>query len=248
EGVVSEGACTVSGPIKVASVLKAHNRRPAIFANDRPVVLYNPHFSPRHSSAETFTRRLASAIVDDGRNNLIIAPHIRMAQHWDAARRADWQAMAVADRIVVDLGSPRSIDMTYTLGADLYIGDVSSQVYEFLVRPRPCLFINAHDAEWEDSESYAMWRFGEVVPANCDIPAAIDRAFKQHDLYRQAQVTRARAALHGLDWDSAGTPLFSHGDPVANGASFIEAYMQNHSVERPPQSVPFWRRLRKASA
>lgn len=29
--------------------------------------------------------------------------------------------------------------MTYTPAADIYLGDVSSQSYEFLLDPRPCL-------------------------------------------------------------------------------------------------------------
>jgi hypothetical protein len=41
--------------------------------------------------------------------------------------------MAVPGRVLVDTGSPQMIDMSHVAVADLYLGDVSSQVYEFLL-------------------------------------------------------------------------------------------------------------------
>lgn len=225
EGVVARDSCVVSGPIKVAAVLEAQKRRQPLFDNDRPVLLYNPHFSRSLSSGEAFVRRLADAVKRDGRYNLIVAPHIRLADNWSAQKRSEWEDLTEIDRILVDLGSNRSIDMTYTLGADLYIGDVSSQVYEFLVKPRPCLFVNAHEASWEGNEDYAMWRFGEVVTPDCDVPAAIERAFNHHERFRTTQVTRARAALHGLTWNASGEPYFPEFDPIKRGADIVEACM-----------------------
>lgn len=43
----------------------------------------------------------------------------------------------------IDIGSDCSIDMTHTEAADIYLGEVSSQICEFLVRPRPCIFLSA---------------------------------------------------------------------------------------------------------
>lgn len=51
--------------------------------------------------------------------------------------------------MIVDLDSPRLVEMTYTLTADIYLGDLSSQLYEFLIRPRPVAFINAHRVDWQ---------------------------------------------------------------------------------------------------
>lgn len=225
EGVISEGRCAIGGPVKIAAVLRIQQRRRGLFENDRPVILYNPHFSRKLSSANAFTHRLVQAVMADGRYNLVVAPHIRLAQHWDEARRRQWEAMAVPDRIVVDLGSRRSIDMSYTMGADLYIGDVSSQVYEFLIRPRPCLFINAHGAAWEGNPDYAMWRFGEVASPDCDIPGAIERAIHRHPEFRPIQMQRTRAALHGLDWDENGEAVFPFDDPIGRAADIIEAHV-----------------------
>lgn len=223
EGLVAPEHCHVAGPIKVAAMLKVASQRPPLFANARPVLLYNPHFDHKLASAKVMTEKLVAAVMGDGRFNLIIAPHVRMAANWDAARRAPWEALAVADRVVIDLGSERSIDMSYTLGSDLYIGDVSSQVYEFLVRPRPCLFVNAHDVAWQESEDYAMWHFGEVIAPDGDVIAAIDRAFARHGEFLSHQQARVRAALEGIDWDAAGNPVFPHGDPIERAAAIIEA-------------------------
>jgi hypothetical protein len=53
--------------------------------------------------------------------------------------------------------------MTYTRAADIYLGDVSSQVYEFLRTPKPCLFLNSSDAAWCGDESFHHWLYGPVL-------------------------------------------------------------------------------------
>ena len=53
--------------------------------------------------------------------------------------------------------------MTYTEAALVYIGDASSQVYEFLRRPRPCIFLNFEQVDWRDRENYSHWHLGQVI-------------------------------------------------------------------------------------
>ncbi len=48
--------------------------------------------------------------------------------------------------------------MSYTTAADIYLGDVSSQVYEFLYEPRPCLFLNSHEFAWKSDPNFAHWK------------------------------------------------------------------------------------------
>jgi hypothetical protein len=65
--------------------------------------------------------------------------------------------------ILIDTGSDRSFDMTYTRAADIYLGDVSSQVYEFTYyRRRPCVFLNPNGY---DQAQMNFWRFGPVLDA-----------------------------------------------------------------------------------
>src|SRR3546814_17702316 len=63
----------------------------------------------------------------------------------------------------IDLGSERSIDMSYTGSADLYLGDVSSQVAEYLYRPRPCVFLNAQGVDWQEDPNYRFWSLGPGI-------------------------------------------------------------------------------------
>lgn len=78
--------------------------------------------------------------------------------------------------------------MTYTQRADLYLGDVSSQVYEFLRTPKPCLFLNASGADWREDPSYQHWLYGQVLDSVDHLGDAIDQAFATHNDYRQAQI------------------------------------------------------------
>ena len=83
------------------------------------------------------------------RFNCIVAPHIMLHQrriHISPAHKVvKWRNDLPADllkapNIHFDFGSPNSVDMTYTLAADIYLGDVSSQIYEWIIKPRPAIF------------------------------------------------------------------------------------------------------------
>lgn len=187
---VTADRCHVAGPVKLAAVARMEMAQPPLFADTRPIILYNPHCDPAFSSFDAVATRLIDSVVADGRYNLVVAPHVKLAHGWSEARRANLTARSVPGRVVVDLGSTRSIDMSYTLGADCYVGDVSSQVYEFLTRPRPCLFIDVYGANWVGNTDYAMWTLGPVVRADTDLIAAIDRAFASHGDYQAAQAAR----------------------------------------------------------
>ncbi|MEG3151520.1 hypothetical protein U1769_16635 [Sphingomonas sp. ZT3P38] len=164
--------------------------------NGKPTVLYNPHPSPHLSSWYAQGRAVLEHFLRDDRYNLIFAPHVMLFHRRfvvtidkfriDRAGVID-QRFRDAPNILVDLGSAASTDMTYTAAADIYLGDVSSQVYEFLYRPRPCLFLDAHATRWAGDANYAHWQAGEVVTDTDGLGAALDRAVAQHDLYRPVQ-------------------------------------------------------------
>src|SRR3546814_14796476 len=67
-------------------------------------------------------------------------------------------------------------DGSYTAAADIYLGDTSSQVVEFLMQPRPCVFLDPLGVDWPDDPSYAMWAAGEVVTDIDVLDAALARA------------------------------------------------------------------------
>lgn len=163
ERLVAPEACAVVGYPKFDVVDALPRPKPPPFAHDRPVVLYNPHFGSRISSWPRWGPDVLAAFADQQDYNLVFAPHVRLFEGRTAADIPALTPYRGHPGIHVDLGSRAAIDMTYTTLADLYLGDVSSQVYEFIRRPRPCLFLNANGVRWNGEESYRHWRFGPVI-------------------------------------------------------------------------------------
>ena len=78
--------------------------------------------------------------------------------------------------------------MTYVRMADVYLGDVSSQIYEFLRDPRPCVFVNGQRRDWRGDPAYRNWRYGPVVETAGEVLDAVDRSRTNHAaLYREEQ-------------------------------------------------------------
>jgi hypothetical protein len=134
------------------------------FQNDKPVVVYNPHFNKQTSSWYKHGLEVLEYFYQSDEFNLIFAPHIYLFNRKGFLKLKDIpQKYFQAKNIYIDLGSVKSSDMTYTLAADIYLGDVSSQVYEFGIKPRPCVFINSHSVDWQDNLSYHFWHTGPVI-------------------------------------------------------------------------------------
>lgn len=205
EGIVAADRCAVSGHVKLSALsrLPAPDRNSALFSNGLPTILYNPHFNKRLSSWATYARLIIDAVKADVRYNLIVAPHVRLFAKKSEAIKKQWMALAEPGRIIVDLGSDRSSDGFYTQAADLYIGDVSSQVYEFIARPRPCLFINNHAAAWQNSPDYLMWRFGEVIDHPAQLRSALNEAWTRFESFRTSQQRMGEASFGDLRQDAA---------------------------------------------
>lgn len=164
-------------------------RRPGarLFDNDRPTVLYNPHFDPDLSSWPKLGGAVLDSFANSSRYNLIFAPHVRLFEPRPGDRTPSFERYAGLPHIHIDLGSARCIDMSYLNAADLYIGDVSSQVSEFVCRPRPCLFLNAHSVHWRHNPDYRFWHLGPVTAGLDDFEARLQEAFDRHPDYVDAQ-------------------------------------------------------------
>lgn len=164
EGWVAARDCAMVGypKLDLVEAMAPHPVSP-FPADGRPIIVYNPHFDPALSSWPRWGIDVLRAFADDDRYNLIFAPHIRLFDGADAAQLAVLAPFRGHPRLHIDLGGPAAIDMTYTRLADLYLGDASSQVYEFLLKPRPTVFLNAHNVAWQGDESYQHWRYGPVL-------------------------------------------------------------------------------------
>lgn len=168
---------------------------PRLFANHRPTVLYNPHFDAALSSWYDWGRPIIDWFAGQRRFNLVVAPHVMLFQRrWHASvehRRirspGGVPSLAGADHIIIDPGSECSVDMTYTRSADIYLGDASSQIYEWIVRPRPAIFLNPGHAPWQGDANFAHWRLGEVIDHLDQLPPALARAMDDPDAFRAQQ-------------------------------------------------------------
>ena len=164
--------CLIIGYPKFDTLSASREKR--YFDNDNPVFLYNPHFDPYLSSWYDHGEKILEWFFhNQDRYNLILAPHVMLflkELHISPEYKKGRLRPGVADKyrnapnIHVDVDSARLFDMSYTMAADAYIGDVSSQVYEFLYRPRPVFFINTHSEEHsKDEPAYEFWLNGPVV-------------------------------------------------------------------------------------
>ena len=213
-GLVGEGGYAIVGYPKFDICGEDAPRQP-LFDNGRPTVLYNPHCSPRLTSWFADGMKVLEAFHRSDRYNLVFAPHVMLFRK---RIQISLQPLAIArmaripkrylecPHMLIDLGSERSTDMTYTEGADLYLGDVSSQVYEFLRRPRPCAFINSHKLDWRADPNYRHWSAGPVLDDADDILAGVDAAFAGH-----AGFVAAQRALFAYSIDVRETPSSRRG-------------------------------------
>jgi len=184
--------------IVVTGYVKAgfRHRTPAraLFADDRPIVLYAPHWQQHRSSWWQWGARAVETVIASGRYNLIFAPHQRLAEKAPEVREVAAR-IAHLPHVHCDLDSFAMVDGSYTAAADLYLGDTSSQVVEFLMRPRPCVFLDPLVVAWRGDPSYAMWTAGEVVTDIAALDAALARAPAAHPRFVEAQERFARAQL-----------------------------------------------------
>ncbi len=171
---------------------------PRPLPNDgRPLVLYNPHVSPHLSSWFTAGRQVLDWFVDHPEYQLIFAPHVMLFERpftisidklrIDRPGKLEPRHLN-APNIHIDLGSRASTTMAYTQAADIYLGDASSQVYEFLLRSRPCVFLNTQGQDWRDDKNFSHWRMGRVIDGVDQLGDALATADADHALrYRHVQ-------------------------------------------------------------
>ncbi|HVJ00105.1 MAG TPA: hypothetical protein VM657_13675 [Sphingomonas sp.] len=197
---VDPGSVVAIGYVKAAFRHRTATRPP--FAEERPIVLYAPHWQQHRSSWWEWGERAIETVLASDRYNLIFAPHQRLAEKAPEVRE---MAARIADRADVhcDLDSFAMVDGSYTAAADLYLGDTSSQVVEFLMRPRPCVFLDPLAVKWAGDPSYAMWAAGEVVTDVDALDAALERAPAWHSGFVAAQRAFAEAQLGDISGAAA---------------------------------------------
>ena len=163
-GVISKEKTAIIGWPKLDYPTDVQGLRKKLFPNDRHIVLYTPHWDPKISSFRDCTRSILKYFKNNKEVNLLFAPHIQL-KHWKIKYKYDLNFEPFqSSNIYIDLGSEESVNSSYLRISDIYMGDVSSQVYEWIaIKPRPCIFLNAHKVQWKDDINYRHWKYGFVV-------------------------------------------------------------------------------------
>lgn len=171
-------------------------------ADGRPVVLYNPHVAPHLSSWFKKGREILQWFVANPGYRLIFAPHIMLFERQVVVTiqppgvgfpGSIPRIVADAPNILVDTGSRALTTMEYPNQADIYLGDASSQVYEFLALPRPCMFFDAHGSDWNGNANFGHWQAGRVISRVDQLGDALSNAFSDHrEHYLSVQLNMVR--------------------------------------------------------
>ncbi len=161
----------------------------SIFTNQKVTVLYNPHFSPPFSSWHYIGLEILEFFYHSKEYNLIFAPHINL---FNKVGGDDLSSIPekyfTAENIHIDLGSEKSVNMTYVNEADIYLGDVSSQVFEFITTPRPCIFLNPDKVDYKEDLNYRFWKCGEVINTSKELDSALKNSSKSfQEKYKSIQ-------------------------------------------------------------
>ncbi len=172
------------------------HRTPArdLFAQAKPVVVYAPHWQRKRSSWWDWGREVVAMLAAQDRFNVILAPHQRLVET-EPGVRAVMHAVAGLPNMHVDTESFAMVDGSYMAAADLYLGDTSSQVVEYLATPRPCIFLNPQGIHWRATDDHDFWECGDVIDRIDALPIALASAEARHGVYRERQIEFAAASL-----------------------------------------------------
>jgi len=159
-----------------------------IFSNHKKTVVYNPHFSASFSSWYPLGIEILEYFYHQEEFNLIFAPHINLfnKRGGDDVSKIP-EKYYTSHKIHIDLGSIDSVNMTYVRNADVYLGEVSSQVYEFILEPKPTIFINIHKANYKNNTAYRFWETGQVIETINELDTALKNAFSTFSNYKNIQ-------------------------------------------------------------
>ncbi|MDX8356182.1 hypothetical protein [Sphingopyxis terrae] len=219
-GIMPPERCRIIGYPKFDTV--DMTERPRFFDNGNPVFLYNPHFDPYLSSWYDMGHAVIALFAAHPGLNLIVAPHVmlfRKKLHYSleyrTMRRRPEIPAGLPANIRVDTASERLFDMSYTRAADVYIGDVSSQVYEFLAHRDACFFLDPRgQARDVEAMPYQFWENGDVCGSIGALAALLPDWRTRADRYRPVQ---DRLFAYTMDYDPARPA-------VERGADALLAY------------------------
>lgn len=149
----------IVGSIKLQEIQKQNNKdvnEIEIFKNNRKTVFFNPHFNKKIGAYSWY--KFGFDILDFFKKskdfNLIFAPHINLKDNIQLDRLEQYYKY---DNIHIDIDSDRLTNLFYGKYTDIYLGDVSSQLFEFIaLKPRRCILFELDNPSEENLFSYEM--------------------------------------------------------------------------------------------
>jgi len=171
--------------------------KPKLFNNDNPIFYYNPHWDIGLSSIEKWSKPILEYFIINSQFNLVFAPH-PLLKHFKNRNgyNLNFKAPNTANNILIDLSSAAGLDGTYNTASDVYIGDVSSVVTEWIYnRPRPCVFLNSHHIDWRTNPSYESWFCGNVITKISDLSVALETAAQTNEFQVEQETYIQRMVL-----------------------------------------------------
>ena len=196
---LTESQVVITGYAKSAFSPSASSTQ--LFADKRPILLYNPHWQAHRSSWPVWGRQLLHSLIEQDRWNVIFAPHQRIVET-DSSVRALIDSLKTLPHIHAGLDGFAMVDGSYTGIADVYLGDTSSQILEFVAKPRPVVLLRPQELSWVEQDSGQYGLLGECVTRFEDILPALGRAADQLEKYREVQISYAGQTL-GLTGEAA---------------------------------------------
>ena len=196
EKVCEEKKIRIVGQPKLEWIEKNKTSESNLFHNDNPIFYYNPHWEIGLSSYLNWRNIIIEFFKNNQEYNLIFAPHPLLKHH---SRKNNYTLQSendVSENIIVDLDSTNLNDGTYNALSDVYIGDVSSMVTEWInFKPRPCIFINAQNINWKKNKNYDMWKYGSVIDDPNQFEEEIKNSIKDNAYYIK-QMDHQKIFLH----------------------------------------------------
>lgn len=189
------------------------------FDAPRPTVLFNPTQNRKATCWHKFGTDVLDFFNASPDYNLIFAPHVLLFKRsWSRGARLPGRYRSNGS-VLIDTGSRASVDMTYLRAADIYLGDLSSQIYEFISQPRPCVFLDPIGVDHRNSPAFRSWSFGPVVRDVAGLGEALREAVEGFPRYRPLQ-------------EAARDANFAQSDQPASarGAGIIAEFLEQGRV------------------
>lgn len=187
--LISEGLVHKDNDVSIIGYPKLDGPLPnvaALFDNGKPIFIYNPHYAAHWQSWGRFGIPILEFFRKNKNWNLIFAPHVKL---FNGRASKELDLYRAEPNIHIDTSSLKLMDASYTRLADVYIGDGSSQVYEFLYFSiKPVLFLDAHGVQdWLLNPNYKMWQMGPVINSSKQFATVISSVFDDHKTYIEIQ-------------------------------------------------------------